>query len=92
MTNNQTMTVRLSPDLKEQFTNTCHDMGISVSAMVGLFAKAVVRERKIPFEIKADESINGLTVSEHERRLSVIKSGNAVSFRDTEWEGRDSLE
>jgi DNA-damage-inducible protein J len=90
MVNNQTMTVRLSPDLKEQFTKTCHDMGISVSAMVGLFAKAVVRERKIPFEVKADELINGMTVNEHERRLSEIKSGNCVSFSAKEWEGQET--
>jgi DNA-damage-inducible protein J len=90
MTNNQAMTVRLSPELKEQFTNTCHDMGISVSAMVGLFAKAVVRERKIPFEVRADELINGLSTAEHERRLNEMKSGNAIIFPGEQWEGREA--
>jgi DNA-damage-inducible protein J len=87
MTNNKTLTIRLNPTLKDQFSAVCEDMGLSVSSVFGLFAKAVVRERKIPFEIKADsEYVNGLPVSEHIRRIEEIDKGNAVTFTAEQWD------
>ncbi|MCL2638577.1 MAG: type II toxin-antitoxin system RelB/DinJ family antitoxin [Oscillospiraceae bacterium] len=50
---NQT-TIRLEPKLKKDFANVCDDMGLSVSAAITIFAKTVVRERRIPFEVASN--------------------------------------
>jgi len=48
------MTIRVDEQLKRNFDKLCDQFGLSNSAALNLFMKAVVRERRIPFEIKAD--------------------------------------
>ena len=48
------MTIRVDNDLKKNFDVLCDEFGLSNSAVLNLFMKTVVRERRIPFEIKAD--------------------------------------
>ena len=45
------ISIRLDSDIKEQFDLLCKEFGISTSAAFNLFARAVVRERAIPFPI-----------------------------------------
>ena len=44
----------IDAELKRQFEQFCDDVGISMSAAFTLFAKKVVREQRIPFEISAE--------------------------------------
>ena len=46
-----TFSVRMEDGLKKEFDNLCADFGMSMSTAITVFAKAVVRERNIPFEI-----------------------------------------
>ena len=46
--------LRIDTELKRQFEQFCDDVGISMTAAFTLFAKKVVREQRIPFEISAD--------------------------------------
>ena len=50
-----TLSIRMDNALKEQFHRMCEEFGMSVSTAVTLFAKACIRERRIPFEITADD-------------------------------------
>ncbi|MBE6965750.1 MAG: type II toxin-antitoxin system RelB/DinJ family antitoxin [Ruminococcaceae bacterium] len=50
-----TFSVRMDDSLKKEFDNLCSDFGMSMSTAITVFAKAVVRERKIPFEISAQD-------------------------------------
>ena len=43
--------VRMDENLKRQFEGLCSDFGMNVTTAFTILAKAVVRERKIPFEI-----------------------------------------
>jgi addiction module RelB/DinJ family antitoxin len=45
----------MDESLKKQFDNLCTDFGMSASTAINVFARAVVRERKIPFEIVSSE-------------------------------------
>lgn len=51
------MSIRVDEQLKKSFDLLCDQFGLSNSAALNLFMKAVVRERKIPFEIKADSEL-----------------------------------
>lgn len=50
-----TFSVRMDETLKRQFDSLCADFGMNASTAINVFARAVVRERKIPFEITAPE-------------------------------------
>lgn len=49
-------TVRIDPQLKDAANAVFDELGISLSAGVSAFLKAVVREQGMPFEIKLDTS------------------------------------
>lgn len=52
--------MRVDETLKKNFDMICDDFGFTSTAAITVFMKAVVRERRIPFEIKAStkEQIN----------------------------------
>ena len=53
-----TFSIRMDESLKNQFGNLCKEFGMNASTAFNIFARAVVRERKIPFEISAQSSIS----------------------------------
>jgi len=46
-----TLNVRIDEDIKKEFDAFCLKVGLNASVAVNMFARAVLRERKIPFEI-----------------------------------------
>lgn len=50
-----TFSVNMDETLKAQFDSLCTEFGMNMSTAINIFAKAVVRERKIPFEITSKE-------------------------------------
>lgn len=56
------MTLRVDNSLKKNFDILCEEFGFTTTAAITVFMKTVVRERKIPFEIKA-ESRNEINVN-----------------------------
>lgn len=48
------LNIRMDENLKKQFDAFCSDVGMSMTTAICIFAKAVVREHRIPFEIKTD--------------------------------------
>ena len=45
--------MRVDENLKKSFDSICDDFGLTSTAAITVFMKTVVRERRIPFEIKA---------------------------------------
>lgn len=46
-----TLSVRMDEDIKKRFDTFCVDAGMNTSVAINLFARAVLRENRIPFEI-----------------------------------------
>ena len=66
--------------LKRSFDSVCDQLGLSNSAAYTLFMKAVVRERRIPFEVKidSDEEIRNKAIQAVARmRAATADSGMA---------------
>jgi len=67
-----TLNVRVDANDKKSFEQFCNSVGMNVSTAVNMFIKAVLREQKLPFEIKTstfDETIyNKLREAEEEMR------------------------
>ena len=59
-----TISIRVDQSLKQNFDALCEDFGISTTAAFNIFMKTVVRERRIPFEIRSE--------SESQRRQNAI--------------------
>ena len=51
-----TFSVRMDETLKKQFDGLCQEFGMSASTAINVFARAVVRQRRIPFEISSPET------------------------------------
>lgn len=51
-----TFSGRMDEVLKKQFDALCQEFGMNASTAINVFARAVVRQRKIPFEIASPES------------------------------------
>ena len=51
-----TFSVRMDDDLKRSFDSLCNDFGMNATTAFNIFARAVVRERRIPFDIQASAS------------------------------------
>ena len=52
------VTFRMDAKLKKQSEQVFKDMGLNMTSAFTIFAKAVVRQGKIPFEISSDLSYN----------------------------------
>jgi DNA-damage-inducible protein J len=47
-----TLTVHIDADIKQDFDVFCENAGLNASVAINMFARAVLREKRIPFEIK----------------------------------------
>lgn len=50
-----TLTARVDEDDKAAFDDFCSSVGLTTSAAINMYVKVVVRDRKIPFEIKQED-------------------------------------
>ena len=48
------VTIRMDEDLKKQAETLFAEMGMNLTTAFTIFTKAVVRQKKIPFEVAAD--------------------------------------
>lgn len=65
------LNIRIDEDLKKQFDEFCSNVGINMTTAFNIFAKKVVSEQRIPFEIAADPFYN-------EKNMKSIKSDKAI--------------
>ena len=74
-----TFSVRMDETLKHQFDALCADFGMNATTAFNIFARAVVRERRIPFPIQAsdgvlDEIPNAETIAALEEAEEMIRN------------------
>ena len=72
------ITIRMDEKLKKQAEILFEDMGLNMTTAFTMFAKAVVRQNKIPFEITADPFIAESNIRILEERIAKIESGQSV--------------
>lgn len=52
-----TLSVRMDADVKNELDALCADVGMTASTAVNLFAKAFIRERRLPFDVVASDAL-----------------------------------
>jgi len=55
MANVATLSIRMDEDIKRRFDIFCADAGMNATVAVNMFARAVLREKRIPFEIVGND-------------------------------------
>lgn len=58
-----TFSVRMDEELKRQFDELCREFGMNATTAFNVFARAVVRERKIPFDVSAQSADDAIRTS-----------------------------
>lgn len=72
------ISIRVDKTIKDRFCNLCDAFGLTTTAAFNLFMKAVIRERKIPFEIyvNAEQEDRERAINNFESmRLTAAKAG-----------------
>ena len=68
------VTIRMDENLKKQTETLLEEMGLNMTTAITIFAKTVVRQRKIPFEIALDipnsDTLAAMDDVDHECNLS----------------------
>ena len=64
------LNIRIDEDLKKQFEEFCANVGINMTTAFNMYAKKVVAEQKIPFEITAEPFYS-------EKNMKVLNGSNS---------------
>ncbi len=66
--------IRMDETLKQQFDHLCNELGMNMSTAFNIFARTMVRQQKVPFEISLDvpnaETLAAIDDVNHGRNLS----------------------
>ena len=75
-----TITARVDEDDKRLFDAFCSDVGLNTSTAINMFVKAVIRERRLPFEIaqSKDPFYSEANQQYIRKSLQQIKEGKVV--------------
>ncbi len=72
-----TLSVRIDEKDKKSFELFCNETGMNVSVAINMFIKTVLRENKIPFEVKTDPFYSKENMKYLENIVKEIKEGKA---------------
>lgn len=82
------MTISMDEDLKREFSSVCKEIGLTPSTAISVFAKTVVRERAIPFQLSAISSTEHAAQAYDQRAADGIARGIA-EFERVDFATRD---
>lgn len=70
-----TMSIRMDAEIKRQFEDFCEEVGLTPTAAVNIFARTVIRERRIPFEITTDPFYSKNNMERLRRGIEQLNAG-----------------
>ena len=70
-----TMSVRMDAEIKRQFEDFCEEVGLTPTAAVNIFVRTVLREGRIPFEIKGDRDRHEKQMERLRRSIEQLDAG-----------------
>ena len=70
-----TLSIRINSEDKKGFETFCEQVGMNASVAVNMFVKTVIREQRLPFEVKADPFYSVANMERLERSVKQLKEG-----------------
>lgn len=75
-----TLSVRMDSEVKSQLDALCADVGMSTSTAINLFAKAFIRERRLPFDVVASDQFYSESNMKHlQRSVRQLDEGKVIT-------------
>lgn len=75
-----TLSVRMDAELKSQLDALCADVGMTTSTAINMFAKAFVRERRLPFDVVASDTFFSEANMKHlQRSIKQLEEGRVIT-------------
>jgi DNA-damage-inducible protein J len=71
----KTLNIRVDEKLKKQAENLFEDFGMNTSTAINIFLKAVVRQRRIPFDITADPFYSNTNIAHLKKSINQLNYG-----------------
>lgn len=73
--------IRMDEELKRSFDNVCNELGMNMTTAITIFAKKMVRENRVPFEVSIDpfyseKNLKSLSESKNqlENGITIVKT------------------
>jgi len=75
-----TFSVRMDAEVKKQLDDFCFQVGMNTTTAFNIFARAVLREKRLPFEIttEADPFYSESNLAHLRRGIAALDSGKGV--------------
>ena len=75
-----TFSVRMDADIKKQLDDFCETVGMNTSTAFNLFARAVLREKRLPFDIttEADPFYSESNLAHLRRGIIALNNGKGI--------------
>ena len=72
------VTVRMEKNLKRQVETLFEEMGMNMTTAITIFAKTVVRQGKIPFEISVDPFWSEANQAHLRKAIAALNAGQGI--------------
>ena len=73
--------IRMDEELKRSFDSVCNELGMNMTTAITIFAKKMVRENRVPFEVSIDpfyseKNLKSLSESKNqlENGITIVKT------------------
>lgn len=70
--------IRMDKKLKDDLNAFCKEVGMNMSTLFNVFAKRVVKEQKVPFEIEGDHFYSEENMEFLKKSIQQLKEGKVV--------------
>ena len=85
-----TITLRLDDALKNNFAETCNELGLDMSTACNIFIKKVAREKRIPFEVAYDPFYEARNTQAISHSLDQLDHGKTITKTLSELEAMEN--
>lgn len=69
---------RIDEQIKKQMEEICSELGITMSTAFNIFAKKMIRERRIPFEVSVDPFYSESNIKALSESIKQLLDGKVV--------------
>ena len=69
---------RIDENTKRQMEKICNELGITMSTAFNIFAKKVIREKRIPFDVSIDPFYSKSNMEAIEKSIQELEDGKVI--------------
>ena len=70
--------IRMDENVKKNMEKLCNELGITISAAFNIFARKMIREHGIPFEVSADPFYSESNMQALDESIKQLEEGKVV--------------